>query len=406
MNKILYFDNWDKGYRNFLRLDLGFKEKGFETLLLHTSSLIFDDVEKEKEIDGLKLKDISFYKTKRIKKVFKYEKPDIVIILNLSFLIDRAIVKICKDLNIKIFHLSHGKLIPKDSISVVKSIVEKENKFGLLSKISKKNVFAAFNYFSEYPNPIHFFKFINKAIKNPMEYTLFPRFSDELEVNKSLVYYPSDYEIMINEFGFPEHMVEVVGNPELDNFFHAKILDRDFFLKNHLNIESNKYVAYFDDGLALIYGWDTSKWLSFLEDLNEVLIKENLKLIVKLHPRRDITDCVSFFEANNIKYFYDIDFKNLINHSLFVISHFSSVIIYALLLNKIVKSPRWGLSEGLEEKYPEGIVTYYYNKLDFEQKLLNVDVNEESIKNYLFDSIGKVDGNAIPKIINIITSND
>ncbi|UKM65590.1 hypothetical protein GSB9_02161 [Flavobacteriaceae bacterium GSB9] len=404
MKKILYFDNWDKGYRNFLRLDQDFKDKGYETFLLHTSSFMLDGIEKEKQIDGLELKDISFYKTNRLRKIIERENPDIIIILNLSFLIDRAIVKICKDLNIKIFHLSHGKLIPKESIDVVRTTVQNESKGGLFSKITKKNIFSAYNYFIEYPSILTFFRFIIRAYKNPMEYTLFPKYSRELAVNKSLVYYPSDFEIMVKEFGFPEDMVEVVGNPELDIFYNSKLLSRDIFLKNHLEIKSNKYVAYFDDGLALIYGWDTKKWLGFLKDLNNILKKADLKLIVKLHPRRDITNCLSFFEEHKIRCFYDVDFKNLIEHSSFVISHFSSVIIYALLLNKKVKSPRWGVSEGLEEKYPKGVVTYYYNRIDFEKNLLNTAIDKQLIKTYLLRSVGKVDGKSIAKIVNIVTN--
>jgi len=403
MKKILYFDNWEKGYRNFLRLDHGFKEKGYDTLLLHTSSLILEKSEEEKEIGGLKLKDISFYKTKRLKKIIKQENPSIIIMLNLSFLIDRAIIKICKDLDIKIFHLSHGKLIPKDSIDVVKSTVQNQSKGGLFSKISKKNIFAGYNYFIEYPSLSHLFKFVLRASKNPMEYTLFPRYSNELNIDKSLVYYPSDFEIMVKEFGFPKNMVQVVGNPELDIFYNSKLLNRETFLNQYLELGSYKYVAYFDDGLALIYGWDTKKWLSFLKDLNNTLKKEKLKLVVKLHPRREIANCIEFFQEHDIKYFYDIDFKNLIHHSLFVISHFSSVIIYALLLNKKVKSPRWGLSKGLEEKYPKEVVAYYYKKQDFEKNMFNVNINEGLIKDYLLDSIGEVDGKSIDRIINIIT---
>jgi len=400
--KVLYFDNWDKGYRNFLRLDVKFKEKGYDTILLHTSSLIDKDVVAEKQIEGLKLRDISYYRTKRLKKMILKENPSIIIMLNISFIIDRAIVKICKDLNISVFHLSHGKLIPKESIDIVKSAVKKSSKGNLLSKISKKNIFAGYNYFIELKSIKKIASFFIKAVKNPMEYTLFPKFSSELEVKKSLVYYPSDYDIMINEFGFPKDMVKVVGNPELDIFYNSIIIDRELFLSEYLGTISNKYIAYIDDGLALIYGWDTNKWLLFLKDLNETLKSKELKLVIKLHPRREITDCIDFFEENDIKYFYDIDFKNFIHHSLFVVSHFSSVIVYALLLNKKVKSPRWGLSNGLEEKYPQGVVYYYYDKQDFKESIFNLEVETGLIQKFLLDSVGEVNGTSIDKIINTV----
>jgi hypothetical protein len=398
--KILYFDNWDKGYRNFLRIDSLFKEKGYETLLLHTSSLLESNIETEREFEGLHFRDISYYPTLRLKKIIKQEKPSAIIMLNLSFMIDRAIVKICKELKIKLFHLSHGMLIPVDSIDIVKNAIKESGGNNLLSKFNKKNRYSLYNYLIELksiPKTIHFFL---NAIRNHTQYTQFPRYTPELEANKSFVFYPSDYDVMVNEFGFPKEKVEVVGNPELDAFSNSNIKDKKYFCKNELKIASENYIAYFDDGLSDVHGWDSEKWMFFLQDLNDIISKNGCQLIIKLHPRRDISNCISFFNKNDIKYISDVDFKNFIYHSKFVVSHFSSVLVYALLLNKKIKSPRWGVSEGLEEKYPKEIVEYIYQKENYESTFLNVAVNESSIKEYLLKSIGKVDGKSSERIVN------
>jgi hypothetical protein len=124
-----------------------------------------------------------------------------------------------------------------------------------------------------------------------------------------------------------------------------------------------------------------------------------------LHPRRDVELLKPFFKENNITYFQDLDFKNYLHHSLFVICLYSSTIVYAVILNKKVKSPRWGLSEGVLKQYPEDIIEYYSDKKTFETRLLNVDVNESLIQNYVQDSVGTVDGKSVDRIVDEIIKN-
>ncbi|MFT4801033.1 MAG: hypothetical protein ACI93N_000798 [Flavobacteriaceae bacterium] len=406
MKKILYIDNWDKGYRNFLRLDPKFKEKGYETVLVHTTSWNEKDVQIEREIEGLQLRDISFYKTIRIKKIIKKENPSIIIMLNLSFILDRAIVKICKDLNIDVFYLAHGKLFTPESQKVIKENLKESGNNKLHSKLNRKNRLSMYNYFVEMKSISTFFNFFIKASKNYTQFTAFPIYNDELKVQKSFVYYPDDLDVMVNEFGFPKDNVLVVGNPELDDFYNTKIKDKKEYCANELKIEGTEYVAYIDDGLSSIKNdWDTKMWLEFLEDINTILVQNDLELVIKLHPRRVIDGCIPFLEEKGIRYFKDLDFKNYIEHSAFLVSHFSSVIIYALLLNKNVKSPRWEISKGIEENFPHDVINYYYNKEDFVKDISNQDVQKDKIKDYLSQSFSGFDGKCIDRIVNEILKN-
>ncbi|MBU2949623.1 hypothetical protein KO493_02800 [Tamlana agarivorans] len=408
MKKILYLDNWDNGYRHFLRLDKSFKNKGFETLLVHTGSWVGEtseiwvdkQIEVEKSIEGMVIRDIGYYRTNRIRKVIETEKPYAIVLINLSFIIDRAIVKICKDLNIKIFYLAHGKLITAEGQAVVKQNMRDYGKSKLQSKFTRKNMYALYNYFVEMKSFSKFFGFFYKAMQDYTQFTAFPKYSEELEATKSFVYYPMDYDVMVNEFGFPKDSVQIVGNPELDAFYNAKIKDKDIYIQDELKIENPNYVAYMDDGLSSMRNWDSSKWMVFLDDLNQILVDKKLQLVIKLHPRRKIDDCLSFFEEKGIKYFYDLDFKNYVYHSVFTLSHFSSVIIYPLLLGKSVKSPRWGLSNGIEENFPPNIINYYYNREDFEKNIFNFEINKNDIEEYLSESLANYDGKSISRIVN------
>tara|TARA_B110000046_G_C13008672_1_gene405631 strand:- start:454 stop:1665 length:1212 start_codon:yes stop_codon:yes gene_type:complete len=402
LKKIIYFDNWDKGYRNFLRLDSKFKAKGFQTLLIHTASLSEKVDSPEKQIEDLTLRDISFYKTKRLKKIILKENPSAIILLNLSFILDRVLVQICQDLGISVFYLAHGKLIVVDNLGDVKAALGKSS---LFSKIKKKNIFSIYNYILGLKSLSEIGTFFKKLIKNPTEFMILPKYCKELDATKSFVYYESDYELMTNTFGFPKNKVQVVGNPELDEFFNTEIKNKDTFCSEELNIKSNTYVAYIDDGMPSTFGWDNEKWFEFMAEINEILKNKSLQLVVKLHPRREVELLKPFFEENNITYFQDLDFKNYLHHSLFVICLYSSTIVYALILNKKVKSPRWGLSEGVLKQYPEDVIEYYSDKKTFETRLLNVDVNESLIQNYVQDSVGAVDGKSVDRVVDEIIKN-
>lgn len=395
MKKIIYFDNWDKGYRNFLRLDPKFKAKGIQTLLLHSTSLTEKVDTPEKQIEDLTLRDISFYKTKRLKKIILKENPNTIILLNLSFILDRVIVQICQDLGISVFYLAHGRLITIDNLGDVKGSLSNSS---LFSKITKKNIFSIYNYILGLKSLSEIGFFFKKILKNPTEFMILPKYCKELDATKSFVYYDSDYALMTQEFGFPKNKVQVVGNPELDKFFNTEIKDKETFCSEELNIKSNPYVAYIDDGMPSTYGWDIDKWFEFMIEINEILKNKSLQLVVKLHPRREVELLKPFFKENNITYHQDLDFKNYLHHSLFVICHYSSTIVYALILNKKVKSPRWGVSEGLIKQYPEDVVEYYSEKKLFETRLLNVDIDENLIQNYVRSSIGEVDGKSIDRI--------
>ena len=247
--------------------------------------------------------------------------------------------------------------------------------------------------------------FFKKIIKSPTEFMILPKYCKELDVTNSFVYYDTDYDLMTKEFGFPKNKVHVVGNPELDGFFNTKIKDKQTFCSQELNIKSNTYVAYIDDGMSSTFGWDNEKWFEFMTEINEILKTNSLQLVVKLHPRRNVEELKPFFSINNITYHQDLDFKNYLHHSLFVISHYSSTIVYALILNKKVKSPRWGTSEGLIKQYPDQVVEYHADKKTFETGLFNVDVDKDLIQNYVLDSIGEVDGKSIDRIVDEILKN-
>ena len=72
------------------------------------------------------------------------------------------------------------------------------------------------------------------------------------------------------------------------------------------------------------------------------------------------------------------------------------------MLNKKIKSPRWKVSKGLEEKYPKEIIEYFYKKDDFEKTFFDTEINSKLTNEYVMNSVGIVDGKVCERIVNSI----
>ncbi len=388
MNKVLFFDPIDKGYRHFLRLNNKFKESGYETLLVHTTSFNHPIKDNEYDIDNLKIRDISYYNTIFFRKVIEKESPSIILIINLSFVLDRAIVNIAKRKKIRIVYLAHGSLTNPTEFDKIRDDLDKEIKGNVKRVFSKKNFYGLLNYIDSKKTgkkTISLIKLIMGIMMHPSQYLTLAQFDKELDVDLLLVYEKKDKLLLSEKMNFPESKIKVVRNPEISEFINLPILEKKEFLTK-CGINANKYVVYLDDGLVDNKIWKKEEWYNHLISIAHILNEQHILLIVKLHPRMDLNLHDEFFlkYKNSIIPVMDIDFKNLLYHASFVISHYSSTVIYALLFNKKVIIPKWvENSRKLSNKYPEEVVQYSYNLSDI------VDISHEKISNEHIVNISK-----------------
>ncbi len=406
MPKILFLDTWDVGYRNFTRLNNEFISKGFSTLLVHTGSYLKPQSYLEKSIDGLKIRDIAYYKTMFIKKVITIEKPDVVLILNLSFIFDRAIINLTKQAGIKSVFLAHGKLIDPDAALDGENNLNKTIK-GKISRIfRKKNLLVLLNYVSSlksYQRITKLFRTLSGTFINPAQFLTFPRYNNELDADLILLYTAKDRDLYVNHFHFPSSKVKVVGNPEISSFVNEPLLTETEIKRKYIGKETGDYALYLDDGLANVNMWMNDQWYEHLLEVKELARNSKMELVVKLHPRIGLQEHQRFFDENGIRAFGNVDFKNIIYYSKVVISHFSSTIIYALLYNKPILSPRWDLSTKFPLNYPPEIVSYCSTPVEFGNQLLSPQVNISAIKKYLMENDIDPEINSIKLIVDEIS---
>lgn len=400
--KLLFIDGWTKGIRNFSRLTPKLDERNVHYKLMHLESWGSDGVSPKQVINGIECYDISYYKTNYIYKVLKIEKPDVVLILSLSYLLDRTIVSMCNRLGIKIVYLSHGKLYMKQGVGDLASQVSVFRK--IKQRMKGKALMTLMNYIRF--NCVTQFKpgLVYKALKEFVthsERSMFTPYTDELRVNAGMVYYESE-TLLFEKRGFPKGMIHAVGNPETDSIVNSRLLDRNIFLEE-LGLGTGKYALYMDDGFVQENLLTLEEWISFINEMHKPLKHMGIKLVIKLHPRTDATKAKDFFEKEGILTVKDVDFKNVCYHSEFVFSHSSSTVIYGMIMNKPIILPRWGKMTHLIRNYPENVVNYVESVEQY-VSLLNAGIPLKDTRTYLSENCGILDGKVIERIVNTIYS--
>lgn len=403
--KILFFDYWLKGINNFNRLMPEIRKQipDVEVKMIHVGSWKEPQEKLVNEHDGFTSHDISTYGTWNLYKVLKKERPDVLVMLNIYYLSDKAIITFCRKLGIKVVFLAHGKFL-SDSEQILDRHVKEDLKKNFASKIRKDTINILKNYLLSTfirRQPMLFPKSLIKLMKDPMSMTLKTKYSKELDVDRMMVYYEIDKEEFINNRNFPAEKITVVGNPEMDDFINSGIEPQESFFAK-ADLKGKPYVLYLDDGFVQSHIWNKDQWYAHLKEINGIVKRGNRQLILKLHPRTPMEEHKDFFSKEGIKTFKnEVSFKDLINYADSVISIYSTTISLALCLNKNVVSPRWGVTESFTHNYPKDVIYYPESGKEYMKWLANP---AETCKNKIAkeEILGMRDGKSKQRIIEII----
>lgn len=410
--KILYFDYWTNGVHNFKNIDKLFVNSGNETMLFHLGSFR-SKCPIEETLFDIKCRDISFYPGKYIYDILEEIKPDAVIVLNCSSLIDRSIVLSCRKLNIRTIFLMHGIRATGSEIdSTIK--IYKRHYNNLFNKIKK-----ATKYFDKIiPNYLYtlwkcnkksiytfgFVRVLYENFKNPSLNMFFPIKANEVLTDLCLVY-SKKYIEYYQSLGFSKNQIKIVGNPAYDDLF--KRIKRKNFGSENLDLdikniikEGRKFAIYLEDGFVEqgnMGGWTKQFRNSFVNDIANRLLQDGYFLIVKLHPSSSNTDFSK--KSENILFIKETDLNSLIYFSDFVIGHISTTINIALLLDKPVLIPNWSLAKNILDYYVKtGVANKWENILD----KINLSINLHDREIYFEDSISILEPMANENIVSSI----
>ena len=410
--KILYFDYWTVGIRNFKLFDEHLKARGYETKLLHLNSWRGLKSPVQEVIQGIECYDIKYYKTIYLHEVLRKENPLSVVMLNASFVTDRTIILSCKKLGIRSVYLMHGALTREEFIEenvkgINQSLKWSKYKRGLhhFKSTVVNYLNSTFRFDRNYILRIHPYKVLLKTLVDPGTYLHFPPPAFDLTPDLTLVYGLSDFTFFVNRLQLPEHSVRIVGNPDLDQYFQqldSLDKDKDEFLASCKISGDKPYLTYIEEGLVEDRIWDNDYRIRFLSQINEICRESGFHLVIKLHPRTATGPYLeSFRQIQNATILSTVNFAKLVYHTDKCISHYSTTLIYAMLLEKPILVPRWGKSADVFNIYSNKEVTFVATLKDF-RYFIQKQTFQYDRKEYIHNIVPYRDGKTAERIADYI----
>jgi hypothetical protein len=406
--KIAYFDYWTAGIQNFKLIDLKLNELGHETLLLHVGSFNSPHL-KEEIVDGIKCRDISFFGTRMIYKMLENERPDILITLNTTSILDRAVTLSCRHLKIATIYLMHGHRNFGDSnADVVRLFENSYNSFikkikripKYLSIVIPNYVFALYRYNSSNIINLRFLKVIYAYFKNPGKSLYYPEYTDELIQDKCLVYSKNEGKYY-QQLNYHKSNIHVVGNPKSDSLLDMIVnckFTPDMLPHSVRELLSNKkkYALFLEEAIPEqnnIGGYTAEVREQFIFEIAKRLEEEKLKLVVKLHPGTRIESITTRHENLIIEQNH---LDSLIYYSEFCITNMSTTINHCVLMEKPVLAPKWNAAKNLPSFFSNIGISNCWNSIN---EPINLAINTRAREEYIEEFITITQPDAVDNIV-------
>jgi hypothetical protein len=406
MKKILCFDSWTRGSHHFIRLKNEFNENGFTLILVHFGSWGHDvDRPKEEYINGMLVRDISYYGNICIKKLLKLEKPDVVLFLSVRSFIHQSIIRYCKFLKINTVHLYHG--ITQDEIEDTKLKKHKTIPISVIKSKAVKNIFKTIPVYikSIYETNSNFkdYLIVFSEIINKVNSNYFKKAPSDCVTDLGFVYLPYEISHMNYYYGVPLNKIFSFGNPDLIDFnFKNELLG--IGLKETRKIKNE--IIYFDAGYLRIglYYLDNFDFLRHIMEIKRQLEDQGLKLKLKLHPSSS-EEFIKLLIDNDIEVIYKDDLINTLYSCVGVISEPSTLSLLPAIMGLPIFLLKYGKLENVS--YNNVITSYPRAKTLLNFKSFNFGFNNEKfhfdswIENFIVNTDPtKISNKIVNKILN------
>ena len=393
---IIGFDSWTGGIRHYIRLVDSLNNLGYHLILIHIGSWGHDkNREKEEFIDGLHVRDISFYKGMSFAQILKKEQPDAIIFLSLSAFAHMSFNRIALYLNIPTFNLFHGLVNVQEISSENPNLSKYEFNF-LWDKISKTFFKNVFKLIPNYINSLIITKAPLKQWVKIVEHII-DKLSNNLHLNddcittKTFVYTESDVNYAYKTLSCPLNTIEVVGNPDLIDF---NIDEKHLGIS--LNSDNRKSkIVYIDTG-TIDWGFGHKNFDDYFNhylQTSEYVKTMGYELSVKLHPSILKNYSLKKFKDSGIEIIDNNSFlEHLISAKAGIVETSSVSIIPAFLGLPIFFAKYGNLKEmnfgALLQSYPRS--KSLNNLSDLKELLIDIDnhLDIRSINSWIKNNVG------------------
>tara|TARA_B100000787_G_C16193361_1_gene298993 strand:- start:2139 stop:3374 length:1236 start_codon:yes stop_codon:yes gene_type:complete len=323
--KIIGFDSWLGGFRNFKRLRNEFQDNNVDFNLIHLSSWSGTPFE-EKIISNLISTDISKFNTLSFDKILKIEKPAVVVFLSTDVFAHKSMIRACRRNNIPTIHLFHGimsVLSVNEKVSYSKSLTKKI--YFAIPRILKYFKYIVPNYFiSMYLDKITFkdiYIFLKTLVKLFNGHNIKKQNHDS-RTDLAIVFNHFDADYAINKFGYSLKNIKIVGSPDLYEFSLKE--DELNIYQKYINKEKD-YVLYLDSVPFLRGLTSPEENYNYLLKINKKVISLGKILAIKLHPEHKKTEFSKKLSKAGVKIVDKNELISIIKNSEFVISEATSL---------------------------------------------------------------------------------
>jgi hypothetical protein len=393
--RLLLFDYWAKSdtYKEIIkRIDTDI----ISVNCFHVGSLRERDVKPLFSESGILYKDISHYDTNMILKVFAKERPDIIILLNDNYMLDRAVIMSAKFLNIQTIYLMHGILPTKHNRYYYQNAIK-----GNLTGLSKKRLlkyitFILPNYLISnwYYNPRYIFSlktylYLWEYIMSPHKSIIQSRFNGaENKADYAFVYGKIFADIKVEENGYSKNQISIVGNPFMDKtkmmVNSGKYQSSEYLneLKINIGVDRDSVIVSYYEGAfveAGFKGWTEKSRNEYIEIFRKICSELGYFLVVKIHPKANSKVIMEYFKRkSNIILLEKYDITDLSIISKAIISEFSTALLIPVYLRKNIFIPRFGISRNIPNYFIKEKVAI---SCDSEEELKkSLSINHKVIK--------------------------
>lgn len=289
-HKVIFFDSWKGGARNYARHLDTMAAADIDAFLLHLGSWGNEEhYEKEEYIGRLKARDISYYNGAGFEEIIKRENPDLVLFLSIHTFAHRAFNRYCKKHKIPTILLYHG-LIRVQDVDDNNKGAYKINPFsyGLfiarrIPKLLRYTIPCYLNSIIQtnggLDDYLGFLKNIIQVFTKPSTFKI----ANDSQTSKCLIYAAPDRLHAKIIYGHSDENIIEVGNPDFITFGLQK---EDVACKVNEESGNQEEVFYLDTGLTAtgIIFKSSKDYLRFLSNTNKALQKLNKRLVLKPHP--------------------------------------------------------------------------------------------------------------------------
>ncbi|MHB8820165.1 MAG: hypothetical protein ACYC58_00575 [Pseudomonadaceae bacterium] len=297
MKKIIGFDSWTGGAQHFQRLMPALFERSMQLMLIHIGSWGNQpNCPREEQINGLLVRDISYYGTDALEKILDIEKPDAVILTSTETFAHRAFIRYCRQRSIPTLNLYHGLVNVQDiegeisssggvpSIAYIKYVVARIGKLirHTLPCYSRA-LWKTKASLSEWR------RFLSDMVDLAVGAGSFWKGASDSKTTKCAVYVEADIEHAVGTFGFNREDVYAVGIPDFIHFgLHKEMVGKWAPSAD----KSLKSVMYIETGFSSIgvYFSSTQDFATHLINAAHDLSRQGYKVCVKLKPRQVNTE--------------------------------------------------------------------------------------------------------------------